>query len=328
MNATKHAILALGAGAALAAAAADVCYEGRLLDASGAVRANATLPATLRAYGAEDAAEAFAEASITIATDDEGLFAATAAVDVPAGLDSFWIGVAPEGRDEIRPRMHVLPAPFAVVAASAELLESDGTLHLPGSVTVHAFADGASVTATNAALQGRTTLCGDVTGAKNVYIRDLDAGNGRLSMLRTEDPDRISTQWDEFAKDAPVAIATGHYVWEKKDVEKPLIILAEDDGFAMVMVKAQITPPSSGVPAEWMSECFAYVSLDNGDFALLNREHIQQGTGSCTRLFTFPVRRGKVVSLTLGGHAKVFAEIAVADVQAWAKVKMVYVGAK
>ena len=327
MNATKLPLFALCAGAALAAAAADVCYEGRLLDASGAVRANETLAATLRAYETEDAAEAFAEAAITIATDDEGLFAATAAVDVPAGQPSFWIGVAPEGRDEIRPRMHVLPAPFAVVAASAELLESDGTLHLPGSVTVHAFADGASVTATNAALQGRTTLCGDVTGAKNVYIRDLDAGNGRLSMLRTQEPDRISTLWDEFAADRTVEVKTTSLLLDDND-ERPLDLVAEDDGFAMVMIKAEIPyyDPGWFFPGtgDLMENSYAAGSLENGDFGVFSAR-LQQGTGSCTRLFTFPVRRGKRVHLELQAHRD---RDDVGYVQAWAKVKMVYVGAK
>lgn len=314
MNSTKLPLLALCAGAALAAGAADVCYEGRLLDASGAVRANATLSATLRAYGTEDAAEseAFAAVPLAIATDDEGLFAATAAVDIPAGLDSFWIGVAPEGGAEIRPRMRVLPAPFAIVTASAELLESDGTLSLPGAATVETLADGATVAATNATLQGPTTLRGDVRGVQNVFIRDLDVRGGHLSMLRTEGlADNLSTRWEEFAADRTLDVETSLF---REDAANSLSVWAEDDGFAMVMIRAE---DRSG------HNSFASATLSNGDFPILSGARLQAGEGSSTRLFTFPVRKQRPVTLSLQVHHGVLRN----PVRAWAKVKMVYVGA-
>jgi hypothetical protein len=313
MNATKLPLFALCAGAALAAAAADVCYEGRLLDASGAVRANETIAATLRAYETEDAAEsaAFAAVPLAIATDEDGLFAATAAVDPPAGLDSFWIGVAPEGGAEIRPRMRVLPAPFAIVAASAELLESEGTLRLPGAVTVRKLEDDADVTATNATLQGRTTLRGDVTGAKNVYIRDLDVGDGRLSMLRTARPDGISTRWDEFAADVTLDVATTLFSTDHSD---STTVVAIEDGFAMVMIQAE---DKSGYHS------YAEAALSTGDFRIFGWTRFLEKEGTVTRLFTFPVRRQSPVTLELRVHHGRLRN----PVRMKAKIKLVYFGA-
>lgn len=315
MNATHPATLALLAGAALAAAAADVCYEGRLLDASGAVRANETIPATLRAYETEDAATAFAERSIEIATDADGLFAATASVDPPAGLDSFWIGVAPGGSAEIRPRMHVSPVPFAIVAASAGLLSSDGPLALRGVASVDGLRTGAAVTATNATLRGNTTLRGDVTGAGGVFVRDLDVSvGGHLSMLRTARPDGLSTRWDDFEADRTLEVETDFF---DSTETKSTTVVADDDGFAMVMIRAvESKHDFSGNP-------YLEATLHNGDFYVLDRARLLEGYGVVTRLFTFPVRRGKPVLVELRAHRGTWGH----NVLGEAKIKMVYFGA-
>ena len=313
MNATKTATLALLAGAALAAAAADVCYEGRLLDASGAVQSNATIGATLRAYAAAEASEAFAERSIEIATDADGLFAATAAVDAPAGLDSFWIGVTPEGRGEIRPRMHVSPVPFAIVAASAELLSSAGPLALGGVSSAGALAPGASVTATNATLRGNSTFRGGVTGAGGVFIRDLDPGDGRLSMLRTAQPGGISTQWDGFAADRTLEVEADFFNGTES---RAMTIVAEDDGFAMVMIRAVDSKH------DYAGNHYVEATIHNGDFLVLDRSRLLEGYGVVTRLFTFPVRKGRRVLVELRAHRTAFGH----NVLGEAKIKMVYFG--
>lgn len=326
MNATHSATLALLAGAALAAAAADVCYEGRLLDASGAVRAGETVAATLRAYETEAAAEAFAEKSVEIATDADGLFAATASVDPPDGLDSFWIGVAPEGRAEIRPRMRVSPVPFAIVAARAELLSSDGPLALRGASSVDALADGAAVVATNATLQGDAVLYGDVTGAGSVFIRDLDARNfdPRLSMLRTARPDGLSTLWEDFDADATLEVENSS---SDPAPKSDTSVLAADDGIAMVMIRAT---------CEGDIGMFAWArvsaTLHNGDFSVLSddtRLQVQGRPRTVTRLFTFPVRRGRSVTLSLWVWTRVDSIFggSMVPCRGEAKIKMVYFGA-
>ena len=208
--------------------------------------------------------------------------------------------------------MRVLPAPFAIVSASAELLESDGALSLPGSATVGALADGATVTATNATLQGPTTLRGDVRGVQNVFIRDLDVRGGHLSMLRAEGfADNLSTRWEEFSADRTLEVGTSFF---KEDAADSLSVLAADDGFAMVMIRAEDT---SGYRS------FASATLSNGDFTILAGARLQEGEGSSTRLFTFPVRKQRPVTLALQVHHGVLRN----PVRAWAKVKMVYVGA-
>ncbi len=320
MNRRIIAALTACAAAALAASAASVCYEGRFLNASGTVQANRTIEATLSAYETENASTAFATKSITITTDASGHFAAVAdGIDAPQSCSTFWIGVTPSGYAEIRPRMRVSPAPFAIVSANVARMETSGRHVAKGTVGVSTLAAGPSFTADEVALTGDTMLKGNVDGAQNIYLKKLDLDRGALNMLRANSPGNISTRWDEFAADAVLSLTdtTGFFSVTYNQTES-LSLTALDDGFAIVLIKVAISVNDSSY---WVEG-----TLENGDFRILDNTRIgrtQYDDASRSRIFTFPVRKGKTVKLTLHNHRGYTTR----DVRSWAKVKMVYIGA-
>ena len=314
------AALTACAATALTASAASICYEGRFLNSSGTVQANKTIDATLSAYETENASTPFATKSITITTDASGHFAAVAdGIDAPPSYTTFWIGVTPSGHGEIRPRMRVSPAPFAIVSANVALMETSGRHVLEGTVGVSTLAATPSFTADDVTFTGATTLKGNVDGAQTVYLKKLDLEKGSLSMLRANSPGNISTRWDDFVADATLSLTetTDFFSFTYNQTES-LSITAEDDGFAIVLIKVAISVNDSSY---WVEG-----TLENGDFRILNNTRIgrtQYNDASRSRVFTFPVRKGKAVKLTLHNHRGYTTR----DVRSWAKVKMVYIGA-
>ena len=120
---------------ALFASAADFSFDGRWLDSNGKPRKGESLTCELRFYSAEGAASpAETKAGVALVTDSEGYFALSGAV--PASMpDTFWVGVKPDGADEISPRFRVSPVPYAFAACEAELVESKADVVIPGTVS-------------------------------------------------------------------------------------------------------------------------------------------------------------------------------------------------
>lgn len=319
MNSTKHAIFAICALAAVASLAADVTYEGRLISSSGHAIAGETLAATLRAYETEDSADSFAESAISISTDAQGFFAATASISVPTAYQSFWIGVTPEGDSEILPRMHVLPVPSAIKALTADRLESEEPIIIPAGSSLYAnnFSSDAALTVTNAEFTGSATLSGGVQGAGNIYISDLDPGNGHLSMLRTDNPEGISKDFGTFVPDKTVEAWT--YIPEEiKSTE----ITAEDDGFAIVSINSSMNYTDK------TKQSYVHATIDNGDFVVGEGVNLLYGIDG-HQYFTLPVRKGKVVTVIL----KCFPHgnwdgANIGRIESTARIKMFYFGAK
>lgn len=311
-----RSLMLMAAFAAVAAvSAADVCYEGRWLDAQGDVQRNATVSAVLAAYESEAATEPLDSKSVTIATDDDGCFAVSAkGLAVPQELQVFWIGVTPDGGTEIRPRMRVNPAPFALVAAAAKRVDTKSAT-LSGYTKVDSLQGIGSgspceVVASNVTLTGATTLKGDMVGAGVVYLGGMDLAGGGLDMMNTESKDNISTMWDSFAADEEIELVQPSIFFFPTYEEGEVAITAEADAIAMVMIRVD-----SGSD---LNRTYAW--LENGDFTVLN-ETIIRDTRSGARLFTFPVRRGKTLYLRLVNKCEWLI-----DLKSWAKVKMVYIG--
>lgn len=120
---------------ALSASAADFSFDGRWLDSNGKPRKGESLTCELRFYSAEGAASpAETKAGVALVTDSEGYFALSGAV--PASMpDTFWVGVKPDGADEISPLFRVSPVPYAFAACEAELVESKADVVIPGTVS-------------------------------------------------------------------------------------------------------------------------------------------------------------------------------------------------
>ena len=309
------------------AGAVTVCYEGRLLSEYGVVQSSQSKTAVVRAYDGEtDGAKLLGSAQTTIKTDVNGLFAATAELDIPSSNSVFWVGVEVDGTD-IKPRMRVNPAPFALVAAEAERIESDGTVKLSGNVAVGSISNGTvAVNAKTVALNGDTVVRGSVENAGDVYIGAIDAAKGNVGMMRVSNPNNITTQWDGFQADKSVSVSVRNVLYMTETGE--LALTAEDDGIAMVMVRASVGDSDA---------CHVDLKIDNGDITIYNMgpsdstdtvSYFAAGTDSAgktvTRLFTFPVRRGKSVTVAIKCEKNFLSgAAAVCDV----KARMVYFGA-
>lgn len=311
------AALALGVLAELpqSAFSASICYEGRYLDADGNVKANVQVPATIRAYAGEAGTEALGSTETMIATDPDGRFAAMAdGLDVPDSCATFWIGVTPQGGSEIRPRMRVSPAPFAVVAAKAERVVSANAVTIDGDLTANAITN-SNATADNVVLTGDATLRGSVEGVKDLYVRTLDLNGGSASLMRTKAPNGSSTQWDQFDADYRLDLTDTTGVFGSYNQTESKEFTAEDDGIVMVMISVQISVIDD---TYWVKG-----TLSNGDFSILNDTKIGVTGSDKSRFFTFPVRKGNKVSLSLHNHRGLIFR----DVKSWAKIKVVYFGA-
>ena len=335
MNSTKHAIFAICALASIAALAAEfpagVTYEGRLIDASGKVQSNTTLTATLRAYETEGAETSFAaQEGLSISTDAAGFFAATATIPVPPALQSFWIGVTPDGGSEIRPRMHVLPVPFAIKAFTAERLDSKDPLEFRNGRQLYAngFANEIAATVTNAELRAKASLCGNVQGAAKINIEDLDLGGGHLSMLRTKNLDGITSDWDSFTKDGFLCDAVDAIGGGDKTMTRNGSVDVEDDGFATVFIRTEAVNPNLEAGD------YVHMTISNGDFTIgdganfISIKNNISTTENVTkyitdRILTFPVRKGRQITGTLKAHAESSDAIVIAEVA----YKMFYFGA-
>jgi len=186
------AMMAAVVSAVITARAESFTYEGRYLGSDGAPVVSTTKAAALKVYTGETTSTAAGSAQITIATDSEGYFATTADVALSGadGADTFWLGVTPEGGSEIRPRMRVSPAPYAIRAATARVLEVDGDLKLDGTVTITTLANADKLIPNSIATSKPLSI--DKAGLENVRnltIGEISRGNYRmtdsLSILRT-----------------------------------------------------------------------------------------------------------------------------------------------
>ena len=306
------------------ASGVNICYEGRYLDAYGNVKANVQVPATIRAYESEEATAVLGSAETTIATDSDGRFAALAeGLEVTNRCSTFWIGVTPQGGVEIKPRMRVSPAPFAIVAANVERVESAYAVTIGGDLTatkVGEISNQANVkpdaTADDIVLTGDATMRGSVEGAKDLYLRKLYLGSGYTSLMRANSPNGVSTKWSEFSADYNMALTDTTGIFGSGSQTKTDSFTAEDDGIVMVMIRVDISIED---PDYWVK-----ATLSNGDFKILDDTLIGVTGEMGARLFTFPVRKGQTVSIKLHNYRYYTWR----DVESWAKAKVFYFGAK
>ena len=333
-GAVKGFVAVLAAATVLQAGAETVTYEGRLLDQSGAILANESRQAAVYAYADKnDETTVLSGRDVTIATDANGCFSVSASLDVPSDMSVFWVGVTVAGAGpsdpaiDVRPLMQVNPAPFALVAAEAARIESDGTVKLAGYIDVGEFAGSPDVTVANEArIKGDIVLGGDVEKNGDVYVKSLDATRGNLGMMRISDRGNITTQWEAFTADwSAYESISGLGSTESMGEEISDYSEAESDGFAMVMVKASVGD-SSGASVD--------IRIHNGDITICDYSSSDENkflVGSddapktVVRLFTFPVRKGRVVVVTPILRKNFFSRV---EVRVDVKMRQVYFGAK
>ena len=322
----RSLFLALAALAGASVLAADdtvsVYYEGRLLNAAGAVQTTRTRPATAAVYLAADGDSPYSTAAFTLRTDADGYFAQMVGdLRVPTDTSVFWLGVTPQGGDEIRPRMRVTPAPYAVSAAHATLVESD-TVSGEGRIDVASATVGSTLTADTLHLAGPATVTGGASGFKGYVVDDVSlGGNASFDFLRANHPGNLTFDWDAFSADQSLSLdkTTGFFSTDYNQ-DGELKIVADDDGFALVLCRCY-----RGKGSDSVADYEVRMSIENGDFKVMdNRQVATSGGNWAVRAWTVPVRKGN----TLRVWCKTHRGSTVADVKAYVKVAMVYVGAR
>lgn len=332
------AMMAAVVSAVITARAESFTYEGRYLGSDGQPVANTTKPATLKVYTSETTSTAAGSAQITIATDSEGYFATTADVALSGadGADTFWLGVTPEGGSEIRPRMRVSPAPFAIRAASARVLEVDGDLKLDGTVTITTLTNADKVIPNTIVTSKPLSI--DKAGLENVRnltIGEISRANygmtDSLSILRTGNGAVPNFYWDNF----PAEVTTKEIIVEnpEKDYNKgrfsnkgQTVVSVPEDGVAVIMVHTYTARQNY----KFIADCQFRATLSNGQATYLNDDIIEEGSFSRGEgpigfnhyyAWTVPVVRGQ--DLTIGLYAEGFY----CAVKMQAKIQFVYFGA-
>jgi len=313
--------------AVITARAESFTYEGRYLGSDGAPVVSTTKAATLNVYTGETTSTVAGSAQITIATDSEGYFATTADVALSGadGADTFWLGVTPEGGSEIRPRMRVSPAPFAIRAASARVLKVDGDLKLDGTVTITTLTNADKLIPNSIVTSKPLSI--DKAGLENVRnltIGEISRANygptDSLSMLRTGNGAVPNFYWDRFPADVTKRVATNNRIGKEDGVT----ITASEDGIAIIMVRTYL----QGEGLDVMNQKWNITAtLSNGQTTFLDNSVIEDGsyTGYMYNLhfyaWSVPVHRGKDLTLKFKiglNYCYVVAE---------AKIQFVYFGA-
>lgn len=315
--------MVLFAGATLLATddTVSVYYEGRLLNAAGAVQTSCTRPATAAVYLTADAGDAHSTTNFTIRTDANGYFAQmVGGLQVPSDTAVFWLGVTPEGGSEIRPRMRVTPAPYAVSAAHAALVESD-TVSAEGRVDIASATVRSPLSAGSLHLAGPVTVSGGVSGFKGYVVDSVSlGGDATFDVLRANHPGNLTFDWDSFSADKSLSLDdTSGFFSTDYNQEGEIKITADDDGFALVLCRCY-----RGKGNDHVADYEVHMSIGNGDFDVMNNRQVATDGGDwAVRAWTVPVRKGKTLKVWCKTHRGSTAY----DVKAYVKVAMVYVGA-
>ena len=323
-----------------AASAETLTFEGRWMDADGNAQTNKSVQAVMKVYLGETDSNAVAQNnSVTINTDGDGFFVASAEINLSDHKDktTFWLGVTPGGGEEIKPRMRVSPAPFAIRAAEAKYLEVEGELKIEGTVTATTLSVASNMTAgTVVATKSNDFHC-DVTNADSIYINKLDwsgsYGSGHyMSLFRATSPGTATLNWDAFHADQSLPVAqTANWKSGPASQTETLSFEAEDDGIAVILVRNFISKDYFANNGFWE----VTATLSNGKTTFFKDAFVEKGSFTAREVsdwwslthfhsWTIPVLKGKPFKLTVTNkrnstHMYVNTE---------AKVQLFYVGAE
>ena len=274
------------------AMASTVAVEGRLLAPDGAPIANATNAVTVACYAAADAETAYATAAATLATDVNGDYAALLPVTLPPDdATQMWVGITPDGGTEIVPRTRVSTAPFAIRAASVDLIKAD-TL---------AFSNLSA-----RALEGTpNATIGTLAVSQNAYLQQLPQNIGKLDIgtlhlgaysslaaLHAEQGGLDTAYWNNIRADVGGTSTPGGRFPAVTNT-----VTAQADGFVCFYIQFAL-----GDIVLLTENC--HVSITVGDIPLMENRRLtfsassEQEKYSC-RAIVFPIRKGETATLTL-----------------------------
>ena len=297
MKTKKIPLIALTLAAALSASAADFSIEGRLF-LSEIVQASVEKNCKVSFYGTEDAAGPLYETNgVRLVTDAKGYFVLSASapdhlVDLP---DTFWVGVKPDGYDELSPRFRVAPVPFAFAADEVQLISTDEEFELAGVATIDRLDVSGDVetedlvVATNSVIKTKNL---QLDSAKVLSLSMPAAGMLGLFNARGAAP---SFDYDTFSADKQTGVEariedSGSIFSHDHSMDRSVdcSYSFNGDGFLLIAIKAD--PKQCPAPL---------LSVRVGRTEIYSRAVGENKGGVVKRFMTVPYRSGEEVILKL-----------------------------
>jgi predicted outer membrane repeat protein len=269
--------------------------DGVLLDAAGNPRPNAKVDTAATVF--YDSGEAVAT-NLTIRTADYGIFGLSVPVDGSDGLAHNVTGIVVRalGPDSVA----VATAPYALTAASVDLIGSNDYLPLYGDAIAIGNVAAMSISATNSfdARAAGTFTAGELKGFKQIDLEHVAVSGGALDWLGGAHP---AAQSGPFANLAEMTIGggvegdlSGTVTAVKGKTETFRVGQAAHDGFLQLQARCQ--NPQNGE---------LQIDVVEGDKVVLNvtpRGRVSRESGVLRRLvWTIPVKAGQKVRLTMYG---------------------------
>lgn len=310
MKTKNPPLIALTLAAALSASAADFSIEGRLLQ-SEAVQASVETSCTVSFYRTEDASGPLYETNgVRLVTDANGCFVISAsAPDRLADLpDTFWVGVKPSGREEIRPRFRVAPVPFAFASDEAQLISTDKEFELAGTATIDRLDVSGDVETEDFVVMANSVIKTKNLKLDSAKIKSITIPNAGILGIFNAKGATPSFDYDKVSSEKAASVEThiddsgSWYTYDHaRDKSLECSYTFEGDGFLLVAIKAE--PKRCPAPR---------LSVRVGGTVIYNRAVGGDMGGVVKRFMTVPYRSGEEVSLKLtasgGGIAIPFGE--------------------
>lgn len=292
---TSAFYLALLASLFLALPGFAVALEGRFLEDSHPL-ANYSGNATVRCYADAEGREIIGSTVVSdFRTDASGNFAID--FDLPNLTNEvFWVGVSPKEGVWLDPLMRVAPAPYAIVAASAELITNSVGIVLSGTSEISNLVVRGNATVGDLVLNTKGQIVvtnAEITGG--TFIKDIYGSNS--TMLKFLNPSGGNSNYnptpvyEDFIADQEISI--GQSVPVRRLVTKTMEYTGKDQGIIQLCIRSEDSDNCEYRPRISVScNGFDYFK----DMMLTNR------LGGVTRMMSIPfLGEGDKLTVTIGG---------------------------
>ena len=279
-----------------ALSAADFSYEGRW-QRRGTPVASEDTTCEVRFYSSADAADAETTFDgVPLRTDSDGYFVIS--TNSPASLpDTFWVGVKPEGANEISPRFRVAPVPFALDSAEAAIVTNDSVISISGTAQIERLDVSGDVVVKECVVKAGGTMSGNNVQVPSVTLTGLTLATSESMLgLFESQSSFMNLDYDSFPAEHTVqteseleAIPGTWEIWaQTTTTEKAATLMPFDtDGFLVVALMSD-TGLESPVPR---------VTLKVGQTMVLNNVEIGHVGGRVSRIMSIPCRQGEMAQV-------------------------------
>ncbi len=296
MKTKKIHLIAPALAAALSVGAADFSIEGQLF-LSDTVQASVEKICKVSFYGAENASSPLYETNgVRLVTDASGYFvlgaSAPDSVELP---DTFWVGVKPDGHEELPPRFRVAPVPFAFAADEAQLISTDEAFELAGVATIDRLDVSGDVETEDLVVATNSVVKTKNLSLDSAKIESISIPNGGLIGLFNANGATPSFDYDTFSAEVRAGVEakisdSGSIFSHDQSITKSMDLSHsfDGDGFLLIAIKAD----SKQCPA-------SRLSVKIGGTTIYDRAVGTDRGGVVKRFMSVPYRSGEGVELKL-----------------------------